>query len=408
VIVAHHSIVRHADKYSRMNAPLNDLDSAIGSAHQALQRGEAGRARDLLEAALAAVPGNAAAWLALALARGKLGDDPGRGAALDQALACEPRNLRALIAKADHLAQSGDQRAAASFYSAALAQASRTANIPADLKADLGRAQAANQRVAQELESFLRSQLDREGFSPEQVSPRFSRSVDILFGKKRAYQQQPRYLFFSELPPIQFYPREQFPWLDEVEAATRDIRTELETVLSRTPAFGPYLTQDPSRPKSSKALVGNPNWGAFFLYKDEKEQPGAAQCPHTMAALANAPLTRIPNRAPSILFSKLAAKTQIPPHTGMINARLICHLPLKVPDGCGFRVGNEIRNWVEGKAWVFDDTIEHEAWNHSDVDRYILLFDIWRPELSEGEREAVASLCRAIDAFAGGGQAWDA
>src|SRR5690606_15553673 len=150
-----------------------------------------------------------------------------------------------------------------------------------------------------------------------------------------------------------------------------------------------------------------PDWGAYFLWKDGHEQPGAARCPQTMAALANAPLTQIPNRAPSILFSKLAAQTRIPPHTGMVNARLICHLPLRVPEGCGFRVGNEVREWVEGKAWVFDDTIEHEAWNTSNVDRYILLFDIWRPELTEEERHGVAALCRAIDSF-GGAQAWDA
>jgi aspartyl/asparaginyl beta-hydroxylase (cupin superfamily) len=91
----------------------------------------------------------------------------------------------------------------------------------------------------------------------------------------------------------------------------------------------------------------------------------------------------------------------------MLNARLICHLPLIVPAGCEFRVGNDVRQWVEGKAWVFDDTIEHEAWNRSEHDRYILLFDIWRPELGEEERAAVGALCEAIDAYRGN-VSWDA
>lgn len=390
-----------------MQEPQRDLSAVVRQAQEALQKGEAARAKDALEPVLAKGGGNAAAWLLLANVRSRLGDEAGGAAAIERALALEPRNPRVLIAKADHLAHTGDRRAAVSFYSAALAQASRLGAMPPDLQADLQRAQAANQRVVQELEDFLRAELEREGFSPERVSPRFSRSVDILFGKKRAYQQQPRYLFFSELPPIQFYPREAFPWLDGVEASTAEVRRELDAALAETPKFGPYLQENPNRPKSSQAgLAGNPDWGAYFLWKDGREQPGAARCPRTMEALANAPLTQIPSRAPSILFSKLAAQTRIPPHTGMVNARLICHLPLIVPEGCGFRVGNEVRQWVEGKAWVFDDTIEHEAWNSSNVDRYILLFDIWRPELTEEERNGVAALCRAIDSF-GGAQAWD-
>jgi aspartyl/asparaginyl beta-hydroxylase (cupin superfamily) len=78
-----------------------------------------------------------------------------------------------------------------------------------------------------------------------------------------------------------------------------------------------------------------------------------------------------------------------------------------VPNGCEFRVGNDVRTWTEGKAWVFDDTIEHEAWNRSGEDRYILIFDIWRPELDADERVRVAALCEAIDAYRGN-VSWDA
>jgi aspartyl/asparaginyl beta-hydroxylase (cupin superfamily) len=69
------------------------------------------------------------------------------------------------------------------------------------------------------------------------------------------------------------------------------------------------------------------------------------------------------------------ARRHIPAHNGFVNTRLICHLPLIVPGRCHFRVGNEVREWVEGKAWVFDDTIEHEAWNRSDRTRVVLLFE---------------------------------
>jgi aspartyl/asparaginyl beta-hydroxylase (cupin superfamily) len=93
-----------------------------------------------------------------------------------------------------------------------------------------------------------------------------------------------------------------------------------------------------------------------------------------------------------VIFSMLRAGAHIGAHTGMYNSRLICHLPLIVPPGCRFRVGDEVREWEEGKLLIFDDTIEHEAWNESDEDRIVLIFDVWRPELSERERFELTAL----------------
>ncbi len=63
-----------------------------------------------------------------------------------------------------------------------------------------------------------------------------------------------------------------------------------------------------------------------------------------------------------------------------------------IPGPAGFRVGNETREWRVGEAWAFDDTIEHEAWNDADETRAIMIFDIWNPLLSEGEKDLVRSL----------------
>ena len=93
---------------------------------------------------------------------------------------------------------------------------------------------------------------------------------------------------------------------------------------------------------------------------------------------------------------------RIPPHHGLLNTRLICHLPLIAPEGCALRVGNETRAWVPGQALVFDDSMEHEAWNLSDRLRVVLLFDIWRPELSLDERELVAAMLAAVDSYGAG------
>ncbi|HVH37994.1 MAG TPA: aspartyl/asparaginyl beta-hydroxylase domain-containing protein, partial [Sphingomicrobium sp.] len=63
------------------------------------------------------------------------------------------------------------------------------------------------------------------------------------------------------------------------------------------------------------------------------------------------------------------------------------HLPLVVPKGCWFRVGGETREWVEGQAFAFDDTIEHEALNPTGERRIILIFDVWNPHLTKQEQE---------------------
>lgn len=141
-------------------------------------------------------------------------------------------------------------------------------------------------------------------------------------------------------------------------------------------------------------MLGNPAWSAFYLWKNgERVDANAARRPNTMRALEHVPLTRMQNRSPLVL--------------GVVNTRLICHLPLVVPGQCTFRVGNEIREWVESKAWGFDDTVEHEAWDRSSQTRVILLFETWKPELSEEERALVCTLFEAIDAHSGEKPEWE-
>ena len=379
------------------NAPV-DVVGLMRKAHEALSRGDAERGRAPLLEIIAAGHADVDVWLAMAHASALRNDADAKIDAIDKALTVAPRDVRALIAKADHLAALGDQRGAAAYYSAAVRSAPPAEAMPPHLRDALRRAQVASDGIVSELEDFIRARLDERGLTADQAPARFMRAVDVLFGRKRAFIQQPRYLYYPELPNVQFYNREAFPWLAKVEAGFGAIREELRGVIGGD--FAPYVTQAPGRPRNDQmGLVNNPDWSALFLYKDGVEQAAAGRCRRTVEALADAPLTQIPKRTPSILFSKLAAGAHIPPHTGMLNTRLICHLPLIVPDGCAFRVGNDERVWVEGKAWVFDDTIEHEAWNRSAQDRYILIFDVWRPELSLEERASVSALCEAIDSY---------
>jgi aspartyl/asparaginyl beta-hydroxylase (cupin superfamily) len=110
-----------------------------------------------------------------------------------------------------------------------------------------------------------------------------------------------------------------------------------------------------------------------------------------MALLDRFPQPWIDGCGANAMFSMLAPRTAIPAHVGVANFRLVCHLPLIVPNRCWFRVGEEVRDWERGTAWVFDDTIEHEARNETDHLRVILIFDVWHPDLSPAEREAIAA-----------------
>jgi aspartyl/asparaginyl beta-hydroxylase (cupin superfamily) len=369
---------------------------------EALRTGDARKARESFERIVAAGQADASAYLGLAYACAGVKDHPAARAAIDRALALEPRNLRALIMKADYLDALGDARAASSFYRAAVGAAPPAEQLPADLRSELARAQAMCGRYAAQFEAFLRQRLAR-GLAEENSTGRFRDSLDILTGSKKVYFQEPRQYYLPGLPQIQFYERGEFPWLDRVEAATADIRAELIEILKQESAFKPYVEGNPRLPQTDpQGMLNNPEWSAFYLWKNGAVVPeNAARCPKTLDALADAPLARVPGRSPSILFSLLRPGARIPPHTGEVNTRLICHLPLVVPDQCSFRVGNDTRALVEGRAWVFDDTIEHEAWNGSERTRVILLFEIWRPELSAAERALVSAMFEAIDAYGG-------
>ena len=147
-------------------------------------------------------------------------------------------------------------------------------------------------------------------------------------------------------------------------------------------------------------LNHSPRWNAFHILKDGAPvHENAARCAATLAAMEAAPTPTLQGRSPAAMYSVLQPKTRIPPHTGVSNTRLVVHLALVVPPGCGFRVGNETREWRTGEAWVFDDTIEHEAWNDGDRTRTVLIFDIWSPFLTANEKALIQRVTQAADAY---------
>ncbi|MBI3284906.1 MAG: aspartyl/asparaginyl beta-hydroxylase domain-containing protein [Burkholderiales bacterium] len=79
-------------------------------------------------------------------------------------------------------------------------------------------------------------------------------------------------------------------------------------------------------------------------------------------------------------FSRLAPGTIIRPHVGYTDQVLRLHLGLRSSPQCGIRVGSEVRHWVPGQCLIFDDTVEHEAWNRGPTERLVLLADFIKPQ----------------------------
>ena len=375
----------------------------FGLAQLRYREGALPEARALLER-LVALDGRAKQqWIHLAVVCMAQGDAAAEEEAIRRALVIDPTDLVALILRAGFLTRQGKRHAAARAHGAVAAVAPPLAQVPPELRPAVQEALAYRDQYDAEFGQFLDGhlapllgELRGEGLG------RFTESLDIMLGRKRRYDPQPALFHFQGLAPVTFFPRRDFPWLDAFEAETEAIRAEFLATQAGADGFTPYIQYGTDQPLRQWAELNNSlRWSAFHLIEAGKvNDANAARCPRTMALLAGAPQPDQPGRTPVAMFSVLKPKTRIPPHCGVSNVRLVTHVPLVVPPGCGFRVGNDVRAWEEGRAWVFDDTIEHEAWNDGDAPRAILMFDIWHPHLTGPERALVTALSDGMNAFA--------
>jgi beta-hydroxylase len=131
-------------------------------------------------------------------------------------------------------------------------------------------------------------------------------------------------------------------------------------------------------------------WTVFGLFAVGRPIPEAAdRCPRTSELLRRIPSLSMAG------FSRLAPHAHVKPHVGWAASVYRLHLGLVVPAGCRLRVGDETRGWQEGRCLIFDDTVEHEAWNDSDEPRAVLLLDFLRPGVSADVQDHVPEEVRA-------------
>lgn len=147
-----------------------------------------------------------------------------------------------------------------------------------------------------------------------------------------------------------------------LEANWETIRDEYLSLPSE--AFDPWV---------QRSMHGS-GWSVYGLIAGGHQVPGGVkQCPRTSEILGLLDGIGLAG------FSRMAPGTHIAPHSGWAENEYRLHLGLVVPDGCRLRVADETRAWREGKCLIFDDTMEHEAWNDSPEIRGNLMVDFLRP-----------------------------
>ena len=400
-----------------MNALTSQASDLLDVARRAQAAGDHAGAARALDGACAVAPGHPVPLNALGLALIAAGRAADAVQPLTHAVAADPAAPALRINLADAFAASGRAEEALTALDGALER------DPYLLPALLRRAQLLERigRAEESLRSWraLLAALPAEGAPPAYApavehgralvradgaarlaaigdldagGARARAYLEQLCGVRKVYVQQPTGPHFPYLPAIEYFDEALFPWLGTLEAAFPAIREELLALWAKdAPGFDPYVAFDPTAPVNQWSDLNHSlKWSAFFLWRDGRRIDDAcARCPRTVAVVEALPLLDVPGKSPTVMFSILAPHTRIPAHTGTTNTRATVHLPLVVPGPARFRVGAQTRDWVEGRAWAFDDTIEHEAWNDAPSPRAILIVDAWNPYLDEAEREVV-------------------
>ena len=371
----------------------------------AFKRGQLGAALQSLQAAHASAPGDPAVLLSISVVLREQGDHGGELRAIEASLAADPYFLPALLAKAAHLEIQGLRKAAIAVYRNALKVAPPEPHWPPALRTQLLHGRACVERLGTELADFLGVRTDTElsALTPTEAQ-RWRETASILSGQSQAYPSVCSQLYVPRLPAIPFHERSAFAWVAALEARTEVITAELSAVIDQAQAdFQPYIAYQPGTPVNQwQELNHSKRWSSYFLWRNgQPVSEHLERCPETAKALAAIGMADIRGLCPNAMFSVLAPHTRIPPHHGETNARLIVHLPLIVPEQCVYRVGFEQRRWNVGEVLIFDDSIEHEARNDSDELRVVLIFDVWNPLLSAGDREMVKRMSAAMREFQG-------
>ncbi len=375
-----------------------ETSQLVAQADAAARSGHIAQARSLMEKVVTKSP-SLDTWMRLGSlfrAEGQLGRALN---AIDSALSFAPLDFFALLSRAT-LLEKLESAEAGEAFGRALAQRPAS-SLPPAFEQAIAHAQARFAEWNDGRRRELDAALQKANLTvTEDESSRIARFKTNALRETRPWHSDPTHFHYPGLAEREFHDRSSFDWLKELEELTPIIKAEFEAVArAERKELVPYVQYAAHEPLNQWAELNNSNkWLALHLIQNGRLiEATTKHCPTTMAFLKRIGQPEIEGCSPNAMFSLLAPGTAIPPHHGVTNTRLVCHLPLIIPPRCKLRVGAETRKWQVGQPFVFDDTMEHEASNMSDQLRVVLIFDVWHPQLSMEERAAVKALIE-IDA----------
>lgn len=367
----------------------------------ALARGDIELALDMLEAARLTAPTDLVVLMALAEARRLDRDADGEFQALQWALAVDPSYLPALLAKGAWFENRGRSSEANETYEIALRFAGPSAAWSSQLRSELEAAADFLERYAKRLHGRLRG-LIADRSTEAGRKERWQEAASTIAGRSRPFVALPARFRIPRLPAVPFFDPNAVPGLAELGRHIEEIRIELARLLERG-LFDPAIALPLGEPVGPwEELNHSARWCAFRLWEDGVAiEENVRRCPKTTSLLRGVELCDLPGFGPDVCFAMLAPQTGIPPHHGKTNARAIVHLPVIAPRPCHLRVGFENRQWREGEVLLFDDTIEHELYNDSEVSCVALVLDVWNPLLDAEDRDIARTFAAALESDPG-------
>jgi aspartate beta-hydroxylase len=354
----------------------------LAEAHQLLQQGKANESAALLRDIIEQYPNSPDAHNHLGAALQSLGANEEALQFHDKALAMAPHVPDALLLRGRALQALGRGADAISCYEELLRIEPEMAPAQFWLGTALeasGRYEEAfvryrnaagrDPRFAENLLKALSADNQRRQSLAQAGTQRLNQYVGSFFSN----QANPRMGTYPGLSQAPFHDRVRLPGALALEGNFEAIRAELAALA------------DKEFQEEAEGLKERGNWDVFLFYeRGRKNVANCARCP-TIANIIESHNT-VRTQAGLLYASKLKPGTHITAHRGPTNQRLRCHLGINIPDGdCGLKVGGETRRWQEGQCLVFDDSLEHEAWNHTSKPRVVLIIDFWHPDLTAAE-----------------------
>ena len=192
---------------------------------------------------------------------------------------------------------------------------------------------------------------------------------------------------------VQTY-EEFLPWARSLEEKSYIIKEELEDKLAREQQLF-------SGDSAWQNQVMGKGWSAFRLQRlGAWNTENCEEFPRAYDLLRS---LNIPLAVRGVCFARQGPQSGVAPHTDGRNFILTAHLGLKIPKGCWIKVGDEEREWEEGKLTILDTSFIHSTVNPTNEDRNVLIIDFWHPELTEAEKAALEFVYDLRNKFESGG-----